>query len=161
MEHKERTALLKGWLRDSRRIASSSPGALGVFLVEAFGARNDRQVHSRWCWGEFPEMVPDAVVAATMDAVINECSEHSLSLFDFMNVIGHKHDERGWPAFHNYTAEQARRVVSKIADLLVVNDEDALALAREHQYHDRLLAYFALRDDRSLPAEYVAAVLGS
>lgn len=156
----ERVHLLNRW---SAYIESGYRG-VGDFLAHTFGP----DTATRWSGtGIQSPRVADTVVRATVETCIWENQNNGVPFEVFRDVIGHKNISRKMPAFHNYTAEQARTIISKIAQLWVeATDEKSERAVHEfnqaiqHCRNDNLLAYFiSLEED--IPLEYaIAAVEG-
>lgn len=151
MTSRERVQLMNDW---SAHIANGYI-TLSNFLTNSFGL-----AVRRWSGSDdFPMTLPDNIVAEAVDGVIAECKTRGMKPDDFSYVIGHRYLSRTQPAFHNYTVEQVRSLIPRIARLWEEGTDEEMAAALEHQRDDDLLAYFMHIDD-GVPLDYARTVVG-
>lgn len=151
LSSRERVQLMNDW---SAHIDGGYT-ALSNFLTNSFGL-----AARRWSGNDsFPMTLADNVVAETVDRVIAECKAQDMKPDDFSFVIGHRYLSRRAPAFHNYTVEQVRDLIPRIARLWREATDEAVQEAMERQRDDDLLAYF-MHIDEGVPLDYARTVVG-
>lgn len=144
----KRAALLHDWSS-----YTNSYVTIPNFIMQAFGTA----VWDRWKGPDLPQRLCDAVVEATIEACL---ADETMRLEDYSYIIGHRHLSRTEPAFHNYTVEQAQKLIPRIAALWHEASDEELKEAMEHQREDNLLAYTMSRYE-TLPFEYAVAVVAA